>query len=64
MTKPLALIVDDEPDIRELLEITLARMDIDCRSADSLASAEEWLGKERFQLCLDRHAPARITDCP
>mgnify|MGYP006204725777 CR=1 FL=1 len=41
MSKPLALIVDDEPDIRELLEITLARMDIDARSADSLESAAE-----------------------
>jgi two-component system response regulator PilR (NtrC family) len=52
MSKPLALIVDDEPDIRELLEITLARMDIDTRSADCLQSATAWLGKENFQLCL------------
>src|SRR6218665_782709 len=52
MTNPLALIVDDEPDIRELLEITLARMQIDARSADSLETANEWLRKERFQLCL------------
>jgi two-component system response regulator PilR (NtrC family) len=58
MTKPLALIVDDEPDIRELLEITLARMNIDARSADSLKSAHEWLKKENFQLCLtDMHLP-------
>lgn len=52
MTKPLALIVDDEPDIRELLEITLARMQIDARSADSLESAHAWLRRENFQLCL------------
>jgi two-component system, NtrC family, response regulator PilR len=52
MTKPLALIVDDEPDIRELLEITLSRMQIDARSADSLASAHAWLRREKFQLCL------------
>ncbi|MDI1302148.1 MAG: sigma-54 dependent transcriptional regulator [bacterium] len=52
MTKPLALIVDDEPDIRELLEITLARMNIDARSADCLESAYTWLRKEKFQLCL------------
>lgn len=51
-TKPLALIVDDEPDIRELLEITLARMQIDTRSADSLGSALALLSKEKFQLCL------------
>lgn len=32
-----ALIVDDEPDIRELLEITLARMQLETRSARNLA---------------------------
>lgn len=52
MSKPLALIVDDEPDIRELLEITLARMNVDSRSADCLESAGKWLAKENFQLCL------------
>ncbi|HEX4869786.1 MAG TPA: sigma-54 dependent transcriptional regulator [Moraxellaceae bacterium] len=52
MSKPLALIVDDEPDIRELLEITLSRMDIDVRSADCVEAAKQWLGKETFQLCL------------
>ncbi|MDQ8035834.1 MAG: sigma-54 dependent transcriptional regulator [Pedobacter sp.] len=52
MTNPLALIVDDEPDIRELLEITLARMQIDARSADCLEAATAWLRKENFQLCL------------
>ncbi len=29
-----ALIVDDEPDIRELLEITLLRMGLETRSAE------------------------------
>jgi two-component system response regulator PilR (NtrC family) len=58
MSKPLALIVDDEPDIRELLEITLARMSIDTRSADCLETAFKLLEKERFQLCLtDMHLP-------
>ncbi|HEX6591757.1 MAG TPA: sigma-54 dependent transcriptional regulator [Moraxellaceae bacterium] len=52
MNKPLALIVDDEPDIRELLEITLARMQIDSRSADSLESAHDLLRREKFHLCL------------
>jgi two-component system response regulator PilR (NtrC family) len=52
MSNPLALIVDDEPDIRELLEITLARMNIDARTADSLESARALLRKEKFQLCL------------
>lgn len=52
MSNPLALIVDDEPDIRELLEITLSRMNIDARTADSLESAKTLLRKEKFQLCL------------
>jgi two-component system response regulator PilR (NtrC family) len=29
-----ALIIDDEPDISELLAITLERMDIECKTAD------------------------------
>ncbi len=32
MTKPLALVIDDEPDICELLNLTLGRMDIDTQS--------------------------------
>src|SRR5690606_36057802 len=47
-----ALIVDDEPDIRELLEITLSRMGIDTRSAADLATAKELLSDEAFHLCL------------
>ncbi|MEJ1363810.1 MAG: sigma-54 dependent transcriptional regulator [Candidatus Sedimenticola sp. (ex Thyasira tokunagai)] len=52
MPHPLALIVDDEPDIRELLEITLGRMNIDTRSAGDLGSARDHLQKESFDLCL------------
>ncbi len=52
MTQPLALIVDDEPDICELLEITLLRMGIDARSVYDLGSAREALQSERFDLCL------------
>ena len=47
-----ALIVDDEPDIRELLELTLGRMDIDTESAADLAAAKRLLGQKRFDLCL------------
>lgn len=47
-----ALIIDDEPDIRELLEITLARMDIDTESAADLTTAREFLTKKNFDLCL------------
>ena len=35
-----ALIIDDEPDIRELLEITLMRMGIDTQSAENLTKAK------------------------
>ncbi|UVE18501.1 sigma-54 dependent transcriptional regulator [Pseudomonas sp. LS44] len=47
-----ALIVDDEPDIRELLEITLGRMRLDTRSARNVKEAREWLAREPFDLCL------------
>lgn len=46
------LIVDDEPDIRELLEITLGRMKLDTRSARNVKEAQEWLAREAFDLCL------------
>lgn len=49
---PLALIVDDEPDIRELLEITLSRMDIECLTADCVAAAMELLRTRPVTLCL------------
>lgn len=52
MSNPLALIVDDEPDIRELLEITLGRMKIDARTAEDLGAARRLLESERFDLCL------------
>jgi two-component system response regulator PilR (NtrC family) len=46
------LIVDDEPDIRELLEITLGRMKLDTRSARNVKEAHDWLAREAFDLCL------------
>jgi two-component system, NtrC family, response regulator PilR len=52
MSNPLALIVDDEPDIRELLEITLTRMGVDTLSAADLAAARDLLTQQRFDLCL------------
>src|SRR3990167_5966618 len=51
-SKPLALVVDDEPDIRELLSITLGRMQIDVVTAENYASAIRHLGPERFDLVL------------
>src|SRR5690606_2446049 len=47
-----ALIIDDEPGIRELLEITLGRMKLDTRSARNLKEARECLAREQYDLCL------------
>ena len=52
MNRPHALIIDDEPDIRELLEITLIRMGIDTVSAKSVGDAHIALSKQNFDLCL------------
>lgn len=58
MTSKRALIVDDEPDIRELLEITLGRMNIETVAAADLASARKLLTEHTFDLCLtDMHLP-------
>ena len=52
MTRHLALIVDDEPDICELLEITLGRMDIETHAALTVSAAQKLLSKHQFDLCL------------
>ncbi|HEB95273.1 MAG TPA: sigma-54-dependent Fis family transcriptional regulator [Sedimenticola thiotaurini] len=52
MSQPIALIVDDEPDILELLDITLSRMGIRTRSAADLAQARTLLRQQPFDLCL------------
>ncbi|MGB1835463.1 MAG: sigma-54-dependent transcriptional regulator [Marinobacter adhaerens] len=52
MTKYTALIVDDEPDIRELLEITLTRMGITTLTAPDLTSARKLLEQNTTHLCL------------
>lgn len=52
MSKPQTLIVDDEPDIRELLEMTLSRMSINVKSAVDVSSAHELLKCNDFSLCL------------
>jgi two-component system response regulator PilR (NtrC family) len=46
------LIVDDEPDIRELLEITLGRMKLDTYCARNAGEALALLQREPFDLCL------------
>ncbi|MEQ8663462.1 MAG: sigma-54 dependent transcriptional regulator [Gammaproteobacteria bacterium] len=52
MSEHRALIVDDEPDIRELLSITLARMDVASAAAANVAEAEALLKSGHFDLCL------------
>jgi two-component system response regulator PilR (NtrC family) len=52
MPKPTVLVVDDEPDLCELLSITLQRMDLDPRTANSVADAQRMLKAEHLDLCL------------
>src|SRR5690606_37044519 len=50
--KQKVLVIDDEPDIRELLEITLGRMGLDTRGVNDLAAGRRLLREEHFHLCL------------
>ena len=49
---PLALVIDDEPDIRELLTLTLGRMNVETETAADIAGAKTRLKARRFDLCL------------
>jgi two-component system response regulator PilR (NtrC family) len=50
--QPVVLVVDDEPDLLELVSLTLSRMNLRTRTAADLASARRLLKTERFDLCL------------
>ncbi|ULQ45331.1 sigma-54 dependent transcriptional regulator [Flagellatimonas centrodinii] len=50
--KAAVLIVDDEADIRELVEITLSRMGLTTEAAGSLAEAHDRLACHSFDLCI------------
>jgi two-component system response regulator PilR (NtrC family) len=52
MTEPLALVIDDEPDICQLLEITLQRMSIKAICANSIKDAKKLLNTHAFDICL------------
>ncbi|MGB5510943.1 MAG: sigma-54 dependent transcriptional regulator [Woeseiaceae bacterium] len=52
MTQSLALVIDDEPDICELLTLTLGRMNIRALAAADIASAHRLLAENTFDLCL------------
>ena len=46
------LVVDDEEDIRELFDLTLARMGLSADCAGTVAEAKAFLERERYGLCL------------
>ena len=50
--RPTALVVDDEPDICELLSMTLDRMDISTRTCNDVESAKRSLAQQTYDLCL------------
>jgi len=52
MSSKQVLIIDDEPDIRELLELTLGRMNLETRAAANLEEARNLLANFDFDLCL------------
>ena len=71
------LVVDDEADIRELLDLTLARMGLLADCVGSLAEARRMLASQRYQLCLTdmrlpdgegldlvRHIAETVADLP
>jgi two-component system response regulator PilR (NtrC family) len=71
------LVVDDEADIRELLDLTLARMGLQADCVGSLGEARKMLASRRYQLCLTdmrlpdgeglelvRHIAETVADLP
>jgi two-component system, NtrC family, response regulator PilR len=52
MASPLVLVVDDEPDLVELVSLTLSRMQLATQSAGDVASAKKLLKSQNFDLCL------------
>ena len=50
--KPTVLIVDDEPDLLELVSLTLSRMNLQARTAADVGTARRLLKSEKFDLCL------------
>jgi two-component system response regulator PilR (NtrC family) len=52
MSEHKVLVVDDEPDIRDLLALTLKRMDLDADTAADLGEARNLLSVGGYDLCL------------
>ena len=53
------LVVDDEPDLIELVSLTLRRMSVIAEGAADLSQARDRLGADHFDLCL---TDMRLTD--
>ncbi|HEX4377063.1 MAG TPA: sigma-54 dependent transcriptional regulator, partial [Steroidobacteraceae bacterium] len=51
-TKPTVLVIDDEPDLIELVSLTLGRMNLATDSAPDLAEARGKLAAGHYDLCL------------
>lgn len=49
---PLALVVDDEEDLRLLMQMTLKRLGVDCVCAENIFQAKQLLQQQHFSLCL------------
>ncbi|HET9862240.1 MAG TPA: sigma-54 dependent transcriptional regulator, partial [Steroidobacteraceae bacterium] len=52
MSNPTVLVVDDEPDLVELVTLTLSRMQLATQSAGDVATAKKLLKSQAFDLCL------------
>ena len=46
------LVIDDEPDIRELLNLTLTRMGLEVTTVEDLGEARRALQNKEFSFCL------------
>ena len=58
MTNACVLVIDDEPDILELISLTLARMNVDSVCVDNIAAAKRILSQRGFFLVLaDMYLP-------
>lgn len=50
--RPLALVVDDEEDLRLLMRMSLTRMGLDCQTAETVQQAQQLLKQHAFDVCL------------
>ena len=52
MAQAIALVVDDEEDIRTLMQLTLKRLAVDCVCVENVRQAKLALTRQSFNLCL------------